>query len=303
MNRIINFHDVQDQIWFESVIKLLKKSYSCISIKDIESYYSGKTKLVNSCHITVDDGCNSFYEVMYPILKKHNIPATIFVSPYISQKQQKFWFQEIKKFNDVEFKKIIADNYDIDFSMIREFPITSILKIFTIDEIWNLINLFKEKFKVGESEKLNMDIETIKKIDKENLVTIGAHTITHPILANENDISSKRQIKRSIEDLSNILNKKVICFAYPNGTPSIDFGKREIRYLKENGIKIAFSTESRSFKKSDNPLNLPRVSLEHGSNLFVQTKLKIGRFWEVLKKIKGIDEKRDRARLRVVFKK
>ena len=32
-----------------------------------------------------------------------------------------------------------------------------------------------------------MSIEQLKEIDRDGLVTIGAHTMNHPILANEND--------------------------------------------------------------------------------------------------------------------
>lgn len=298
MNRIINFHDVEDRNWFESVLLILKRRYNLVPMSEIESSFYMKTKLVNACHITIDDGCNSFYDNMYPVLKKHNVPATIFISPQICKNQENFWFQEIKGYNNDELKRIIAEDLDIDLRLITEFPVTTILKTLNLDKIWEIISLYRNKFDVGQRRSMNMSIEVIKEINNDDLITIGAHTMSHPILSNETRIQSEKQIKDSINDLSAILDKEIKYFAYPNGTPNIDFGSREIEFLKDVNVKIAVSTDVRTFTKKDDPLSIPRISLGHGSKLFVEIKLTLGRYWEVLKKIKGRNETKDRLRLR-----
>lgn len=302
MNRIINFHDVESKSWFESVLKILQKKYRLVSMEDIESAFYKKSKLVNACHITVDDGNRSFYENIYPVIKKNNVPATIFVSPYICQNKNNFWFQEIGFFNYNELMIIISEFLKTDITLLQKFPVTSILKTFDLERIWEVINIYKKKFNFNDLPFVNMDIETIKAISKEELITIGAHTMTHPILRNESDISSEKQIKNSIIELSKILGKEIRYFAYPNGTPDIDFGEREIGYLKEMNIKIAVSTDSRCFSDKDNPLSLPRFSIGHGSDLFIKTKLFLGKHWEFLKKLKGKDEVKDRVRLKKLLK-
>ena len=84
MNKIINFHAVNNSEWFENVIVYLKQKYDVVGIKQLyDHYYNGKT-LRNACLITVDDGHLSSAEVIYPILKKHNVPAVFSVSPKLA---------------------------------------------------------------------------------------------------------------------------------------------------------------------------------------------------------------------------
>lgn len=66
---------------FEENIKtLLDNGYTTISFKDLNDAYSGKSTLPNKpIIITFDDGYYSNYEYIYPILKKYNVKASIFV--------------------------------------------------------------------------------------------------------------------------------------------------------------------------------------------------------------------------------
>ncbi len=78
-------------------------------------------------------------------------------------------------------------------------------------------------------------------------MAVGAHTMNHPILKNEDDASSKFEIEASVGDLSTLLGSRVTTFAYPNGIPGMDFGEREVKLLGASGIRLAFTTEARHF--------------------------------------------------------
>ena len=66
---------------FEKQMKYLKENgYTAINTKDLEEFIKGKTNLpIKPVMITADDGYLSNYKIMYPILKKLNIKATIFI--------------------------------------------------------------------------------------------------------------------------------------------------------------------------------------------------------------------------------
>jgi peptidoglycan/xylan/chitin deacetylase (PgdA/CDA1 family) len=59
---------------FESHIKWLSNTYDIVDLPDV--LVSGENKKVA---LTFDDGYVSFYDCVYPILKKYSIPATVFV--------------------------------------------------------------------------------------------------------------------------------------------------------------------------------------------------------------------------------
>jgi len=301
MNRIINFHDVRDIAWFERIIKLLINKYNMISAQDLELYYYDKKKLRNSCHLTVDDGDISFYDVIYPIIKKYNIPVSLFVSPAAAVEQKNFWFQEILDYDKEKLKGITASFLGVKIETVNNYPVHHILKLLKISEIWEIIKMYRARFNIEPKRCRNMGTKQLTELDREGLVALGAHTLTHPILLNENDIDAEYEIVRSINKLSEITGSKIKYFAYPNGVPGLDFGKREIDILQKSGIKLAFSTESDNINSDNDPLSIPRFEISYGSEQFVRMKLFLGSSWDIFKSIRKKSEKKTRAELRDII--
>ena len=290
MYKVINFHDIRSVNWFEQTLNILKNKFNLVDIKEIENfYYNGKT-LKNSCHLTIDDGDKTFYDIIYPVLKKMNIPATLFVSPKICADLSNFWFQEIRVMDPDKMKKIISEDYKIDLNILQPYSIFVIFKNLKISQIWALIGRYKSLHNILPMENQNMSIEQLKEIDRYGLVTIGAHTMNHPILANESDETSEQEIVDSIRGLENILAHEVNYFAYPNGTPNLDFSLREIEILKNNNCSLAFSVEKKDFKLTDNPFSIPRYGLTTGGKYFIKAKILLGKKWDLIKNMGSKDE-------------
>lgn len=69
---------------FEQQVKWLKDNgYTVIPLQELVSYLQGKTSSIpeKSVVITTDDGRRSIYTQMLPIVRKYNIPVTLFVYP------------------------------------------------------------------------------------------------------------------------------------------------------------------------------------------------------------------------------
>jgi len=296
MNKTINFHDVKDIVWFDKTINILKNKYTLVSAQDLESYYYHKKVLKNTCHITVDDGDISFYTIIYPILKKYDVPATLFVSPKVLAEHSNFWFQEIRGYSS-EFKEWIANYLKLELEPLDKYSVVSILKNLKIYDIWNIIDSYKKEYNIEDKKPQNMNIDQLLEVENSGLVTIGAHTLQHPILHNETYNASEHEIIESINLLSNILNHEIKYFAYPNGQPNIDFSIREMNILKKVNCKLAFSTESKNFTLKDNPFSIPRYGLSYGNESFIKMKLLFGEYWEKIKKIKSNGENKSRSAL------
>lgn len=289
-NTIINFHAVYDKDWIEKVLMFLKKNYNLITLEDLHHFYTNDKFLKNSCHITFDDGDESFYNIVFPLLQKHNIPVSIYVSPKIIKEQTNFWFQEIRNYDKEILKDIYCELKGFS-SVIAEKPLNALLENSEIDFIWQCINLYRKRTNIKIVPCMNMDLTQIQELQSSGLVEIGAHTMNHPILRNETDEKSYKEISTSIDELSKLLNKKIEYFAYPNGIPDIDFSSREIDTLKSAGIKMAFSTEARGFQKGDNLFKIPRNGISKGSLPFIFTKLLLGTKYKKIKRIlKGKQE-------------
>jgi peptidoglycan/xylan/chitin deacetylase (PgdA/CDA1 family) len=161
-----------------------------------------------------------------------------------------------------------------------------------VHEINRLITDYKKAYKIPDRERVGMNLDQLMELKKSGLVSIGAHTLHHPILKNEDDETTRNEIQQSVQELGDLLQERIKYFAYPNGFPGLDFGERELNFLKEAKIRLAFSTESKSFSLNDNPLSIPRRGITKGGSTFVFTKLAFGDYWDKIKIIlKGKQEK------------
>jgi len=284
-NTIINFHKIYDKEWMESVLLFLSNIYNIVSLQDIESYYYHKKPLHNCCHITFDDGDRSFYTIVYPLIKKFQLPVSIYVSPKIVKTGENFWFQEIRNYNKEVLRTIINNKYPYLKSINPKIPISAIFKSLKLTQIWEIIDEYRSIMKIDSEKRMNMSVDELKEVYDSGLVEIGAHTLNHPILANETETTAQNEIQSSILELSEILGIPVRYFAYPNGIPQIDFGKREMNFLKAMNIKLAFSTENKSFTIKDNPLSIPRNGISKGNKSFLFLKLLLGSKWDKIKKL------------------
>nr|WP_319491166.1 polysaccharide deacetylase family protein [uncultured Desulfobacter sp.] len=285
-NTIINLHAVDNKDWMEKTFLLIKRHYNLVTIDDLLDYYHSGKKLSNACHITFDDGDNSFYDIVFPILKKHNIPCSIYVSPEALVKRFNFWFQEIAGYDPKQLRIIIKNRKYVSCNP-EIVPITAIFKMLTIEKIWCIISDYQQTYGVKPKPCMNMDVEQLKEIDASGLVEIGAHTMNHPILKNESDESSEYEVKKSVEELGTILGKPIKSFAYPNGQPELDFSEREKRFLRQAGVQISFSEKIDHFSRENDLYSIPRNGLAHGNQAFILLKMLMGKNWLKLKHLKN----------------
>ncbi|KMQ52934.1 Polysaccharide deacetylase [Chitinispirillum alkaliphilum] len=295
-NTIINFHAIYDRAWMENVLQLLNNTYKMVHIGDLKEYYYSEKDLDKTCHITFDDGDVSFYRIVFPLLKKYNIPASIFVSPMATVERKNFWFQEISDYDANIMQKIISERGYFNKTVSTMYNLTALLKSLKIEEIWDTIYEYQRITNTPAKPCVNMDKTQLLDLSRSNLVEIGAHTLNHPILKNETDRVSEYEIRESIEYLSHIIDRRIEYFAYPNGISELDFGEREMITLKKCGIKLAFSAVNSPFSKSDMILSIPRSHFFKGCSAYLKTKLILGNKWDLVKRI--IKGKNDEESLR-----
>jgi peptidoglycan/xylan/chitin deacetylase (PgdA/CDA1 family) len=290
-NTVINFHVIQNSGWMESILKMLSNNFNMVSAERLEDYYYKGLDLHNACHITIDDGDVSVYTHLFPLIVKYKIPVSIFVSPHAVITGKNFWFQEIIGYDLKQFLEFYNKVYNTHYAYNGKHQVNGLIKSLPLNEIDELISGYKNKYKIEDKPRRCLDVAQLRELNDSGLVSIGAHTMNHPILKNETQETVKKEISESIIQLEELLGCEVKYFAYPNGLPVIDFGEREIDILKDCKIKLAFSTQSKNFSTQDHPLSVPRRGITKGGPYFAFAKLSMGDYWEVLKKfLKGKQE-------------
>lgn len=303
--KVLNFHEIisnKDINWFESILVYLKNKKNLISCDDLYHCLNGDINLKESYLITVDDGHNSFYKNIYPLIKKHRVPIALFVSPKICKEKVNFWYQEMIGYDSKLSRQIISELINLPFKEINEINFKSILKNLEIRVIHEYIARYQKIAKINRKPFQNMTVDNLIEVNNSGLVTVGGHTMNHPILLNESDDISKYEIEESINELSNILNQKIKYFAYPNGIPNIDYSKREMEYVRSKGINISFSTNFQQIFEGNDLMEIPRGELSNGRFSF-KIKLLLWEQWRALANIKnGEKENVERNNISKVLK-
>lgn len=90
---------------------------------------------------------------------------------------------------------------------------------------------------------------------------IGAHTVSHPILATLAPREAADEIERSRDALQALLGEKVGLFAYPNGKPGTDY-LPEVHpgIVRELGFDAAVSTRWATARRGDDVFQIPRFT-------------------------------------------
>lgn len=224
--------------------------------------------------VTLDDGYRDNKEIAAPIFAKYNMPYTIYVAPgFVDGKADLWW-------DDLEHIIAARDTVHVDLEKGREEIDTSTVSLKNqayIDLMDYLSRVVDEKrqreivrdlasqYKIdvaAHRESQIMSWKEIAELNKDPLCTIGAHTISHPILARLSEKEAKFEMMESARIIEAELGERPKHFAYPYGMAKAA-GPREFEMAKECGFTTAVTTRHGVIHEEhcDHLTALPRISL------------------------------------------
>lgn len=209
---------------FKEQMRFLKENHYVISLSDLDKVDEGNgLKIV----ITFDDGYEDNYLYAFPILKKLNLPATIFLT------------------SDFVLNGLDITESWVDYKGLKPLNISQILEM------------------------------------RENNISFGSHSKTHPIFSILGDKEKYEELNRSKIDLENALGFNIESFAFPFGQKR-DIGGIDNKIFKDLGYKIVCTTDWGINKKPFDFLSLKRVRVDHFDTL-LDFKSKISGKWDFVK--------------------
>ena len=257
--------------FLDKTISELKEKYDIIALKAVPERLKHKSKR-KFIVFTMDDGYKDNYTKALSVFKKHNVPYTIFVTTDFPDRKAVLWWYELEDLllenNSITLSNGItypAKSYEEkcdSFLKIRE----EILKLNQLD-LENELNKLFSNSKINwnsKCEELCLSWDDIRKLEKETLVTIGAHTKHH---YNLKQLTTEEDVKKEVQAGIDVLKEKAgivpEVFAYPFGS-STEAGEREFKILNEMSFVCScIAAGGPCTKKNKNTLSsLPRNMLK-----------------------------------------
>ena len=252
----IYFHNPSKAL-FEKILKwFLNKGYTFISVKELESIIYKQLNHNKCVFISFDDGWKGNLDLIESI-EKFKVPVTLFIvtEPVV---EGNYWWEYILIDGQQKYSGIA--NLE-DFKRLEE------------NAFNEKIDTLKHKYQLNRS---CINLEDLKKLGENNYITIGSHTVTHPIMTTISYETQMRELLVSKETLSQWLNQDIVYLSYPNGNYNDD----TIRIAMENGYRLCFTTNIGKIDvKNVNPYIIPRNSLYDNGGYFENISKIIG-IWQ-----------------------
>ena len=97
----------------------------------------------------------------------------------------------------------------------------------------------------------------LQQLEKDNVVSIGAHTVNHPLLSKRTLADQQQEILASKAYLESVLNHSVDTFAYPFGA----YAPETVDLLDQAGFLCACTTAEETLWRGNGCYELPRFDV------------------------------------------
>jgi peptidoglycan/xylan/chitin deacetylase (PgdA/CDA1 family) len=293
---------------FTAQMRYLKSHYRPVSLDELVAMLESGSVAPHTVAVTFDDGYKSNYDLAFPVLKELGIPATIFVTSGFVLRHEKhrryLWPDFISALllstaGDVlDLREFGLDQYDLTSKRItyssRNVICEYLKSISSIERekiISSLYTQYGENIDHGRFvDYLPMDTNDVRHLAESGLITVGAHSRTHPILSRLDSDRIEDEILGSKNDLEQMTGGAVTQFAYPNGR--WEDINRKVFDITARNFECAVLTESGLNRSGQNKYLLRRIGI--GPNLgFGQFRVLISGLYHLMQ---GIDRDHDLTR-------
>ena len=221
----------------------------------------------SSILLTFDDGYRNNLTTALPILEKHHMPCIIFlVSGFIDREISPYeiilarFLESLQKIN-VPQAGFVELHTKIQREELYEHLRTRLKPCKTSFRQRYLRILASANDKeLPPPEEEFLDWDEVRALDKHPLVTVGAHSHTHPVLTSLPVWQAYKEIKKSKNCIETMLGHPIECFSYPYGANSFIVRK----LVKLAGFHYAFTTRSKRIEDPTrmNRLAIPRIDIK-----------------------------------------
>jgi len=279
---------------FSEHLEVLRKHARPYRLEDFAKVLRGGQLPRRAVAITLDDGYADNLLNAEPILRAHEIPATVFVTAGHVGNRREFWWDELDRIllqpgalpeqlqlsvqgRVHRWRLDGAAAYDQQmYESYRDWHIERmddptprhalyraiyfLLHDLAPEEREPILDEMRRWARVSdEGRTLHRTLapDELVKLSASAAIDIGAHTVTHPVLPAQPACVQRREIVQSKARLEEILRKPINGFAYPHGAGTPETAG----IVRDAGFEYACSTAVDVVRRNPDLFTLPRLGV------------------------------------------
>jgi peptidoglycan/xylan/chitin deacetylase (PgdA/CDA1 family) len=250
---------------FDEVCSWLKSWFNVLPLDAAVAHLKTATLPARAACITFDDGYADNHDVARPILQRHGLPATFFIATG--------FLDGGRMWNDTVIESVrLTKTSTLDLGELGCFAVNrpaekaaavgaiiGKIKYLPVGERLVATQGIADAAQVTPANDLMMTSAQVKAMRQAGM-QIGAHTVSHPILARLSDEQARAEIKGSKDFLEQLLGERIGLFAYPNGKPREDYSPQTVAVVRGLGFDAAVNTQWGASRMGDDFFQLKRFT-------------------------------------------
>jgi Predicted xylanase/chitin deacetylase len=274
--------------FLDAAIAAVKRAgYRTVALSDLLRHLERPDDDRPVAAFTLDDGYRDNDVHARPVFERHETPFTVFVTGGFVDRTHTIWWKTaealIGRLDTFRFDfgegevalpvRTLAEKYAAYDRLSRA------LGLGPQDQIVARLDAAAQAHGISPSAIVAaevMDEAELRRLAATPFASLGAHTISHPILSRLDERRMREEISASIDRVEAITGTRPATFAYPYGTVAA-VGPREYEAARQAGLSLAVTTQPDVLRcdSAASPFSLKRVSLNgyYQKDRYVETLL------------------------------
>jgi peptidoglycan/xylan/chitin deacetylase (PgdA/CDA1 family) len=244
---------------FSVLMSHLASHYDVLSLDELAGLLENGRPLPSyPALLTFDDGFASNYHLAYPVLKRHGLPAAIYLETEFVDEKKPIWVDR------VDYAMHRAGRSRDDLVSFKER-----LKLQPQPEVLAAVERLEAETGhcLGRADRDDLpaiyralDWNQVREMAASELISFGSHTHSHMILGRAAPEVIRHELEASRRIIERETGTPCTHFCYPNGSPG-DFSDTSERILRELGFRSSLTTVGGLNEAPCSPFLLRRLGM------------------------------------------
>jgi peptidoglycan/xylan/chitin deacetylase (PgdA/CDA1 family) len=261
---------------FAAHMRYVKSHYRVVPLGQLCQELRAAEPVKPTVAITFDDGYRDLHTYAFPVLRKYQIPATVYLIGRCMETGEVPWYDRIF----LALRNAPGDAFDVQLDTLHQFPLRSAQD--RIQAAWQIVCYLRSvpddrrrawcasfeksvSSPQAELEERMLTWDQVREMHKQG-ISFGAHTMSHPAVSQLERSAFEREFLTSRKLLETGLDASMPDFAYPFGKPS-DQSPAVEEFLARNGYRSAVTTVDGYNTPDTSSFKLRRLQIDDGDSL------------------------------------